>query len=270
MSLITARGCPYQCQWCSHGVYGQTHRRRKAASVVDELEWILGRYEPDLLWFADDVFTIHHGWLTQFAAEMKRRDLHIPFECISRADRINERVADQLAELDCFRIWIGSESGSQRVLDDMRRGVTVEQVRSAVQMCKARGIQTGMFLMWGYDGEELEDIHATIQHVKNSNPDIFLTTVAYPIRGTGYFDAVKDRVVSSKAWEEGSDRDFKIRGRHSRRYYQSVDRLLRAEVELDRLKNSGVSSGDLLVNELNLRIEQAREGMKESAAEVEA
>src|ERR1017187_1414380 len=270
VSLITARGCPYECQWCSHGVYGQTHRRRKAASVVDELEWILGRYEPDLLWFTDDVFTIHHGWLTQFAAEMKRRDLHIPFECISRADRINERAADLLAELGCFRVWIGSESGSQRILDRMRRGVTVQQVQSAVAMCKARGLQTGMFLMWGYDGEELEDIHATIQHVKNSNPDIFLTTVAYPIRGTGYFDAVKDRVVSSKAWEDGSDRDFKIRGRHSRRYYQSADRLLRAEVELDRLKNSGVTSGDLLVNELNLRIEQAREGMKESAAEVEA
>ena len=127
-----------------------------------------------------------------------------------------------------------------------------------------------MFLMWGYDGEELEDIHATIQHVKNSNPDIFLTTVAYPIRGTGYFDAVKDRVVSSKAWENGPDRDFKIRGRHSRRYYQSVDRLLRAEVELDRLKSSGVRNGNLLENELILRIEEAREGMKESAAEVEA
>ena len=270
VSMITARGCPYECQWCSHEVYGKTHRRRKAASVVDELEWILGRYSPDMLWFADDVFTIHQGWLAQFAAEMKRRGLRIPFECISRADRINERVADLLAELNCFRIWIGSESGSQRVLDKMRRGVTVEQVQSAVGMCKSRGMQTGMFLMWGYEGEELEDIHATIQHVKSSSPDIFLTTVAYPIRGTGYFDAVKDRVVSSKAWAEGSDRDFQIRGRHSRRYYQSVDRLLRAEVELDRLTNSKVASDDLQLGELRQRIEQAQEGMKEAVEEVEA
>ena len=140
VSMITARGCPYECQWCSHEVYGKTHRRRKAASVVDELEWILGRYNPDMLWFADDVFTIHHGWLAQFAAEMKRRGLSIPFECISRADRINERVADLLAELNCFRIWIGSESGSQRVLDAMRRGVTVQQVQNAVGLCKSRGI----------------------------------------------------------------------------------------------------------------------------------
>ena len=270
VSMITARGCPYECQWCSHEVYGKTHRRRKAASVVDELEWILGRYNPDILWFADDVFTIHHGWLIQFAAEMKRRGLSIPFECISRADRINERVADLLVELNCYRIWIGSESGSQRVLDAMRRGVTVQQVQRAVGLCKARGIQTGMFLMWGYEGEELDDIQATLRHVKASNPDIFLTTVAYPIRGTAYFEAVKDRVVSPKAWEEGSDRDFQIRGRYSRRYYQNVDRLLRAEVELDRLLNSHAPNDDLLLAELRQRIQQAQEGMKAAAGEVEA
>jgi len=270
VSMITARGCPYECQWCSHEVYGKTHRRRKAASVVDELEWILRRYNPDMLWFADDVFTIHHGWLAQFAAEMKRRELSIPFECISRADRVNERVADLLAELNCFRIWIGSESGSQRVLDAMRRGVTVQQVQNAVGLCKARGIQTGMFLMWGYEGEDWDDIQATIRHVKVSNPDIFLTTVAYPIRGTAYFEAVQDRAVTSRTWEEGSDRDFQIRGRHSRRYYQNVDRLLRAEVDLDRMLNSHVSNDNALLIELRQKIEQAQEGMKATAGEVEA
>jgi radical SAM superfamily enzyme YgiQ (UPF0313 family) len=270
VSMITARGCPYECQWCSHEVYGKTHRRRKPAAVVDELEWILGRYNPDMLWFADDVFTIHHGWLVQFAAEMKRRGLSIPFECISRADRINERVADLLGELNCFRIWIGSESGSQRVLDLMRRGVTVAQVQNAVRWCKSRGIQTGMFLMWGYEGEEWADIQSTIQHVKTSDPDIFLTTVAYPIRGTSYFQAVGDRVVNPKIWAESSDRDFQVRGRHSRRYYQSVDRLLRAEVELDRLMNAKVPGDDLLCAELRQKIEQAQEGMKAAAEEVEA
>ena len=269
VSMITARGCPYECQWCSHEVYGKTHRRRKPASVVDELEWILGRYNPDMLWFADDVFTIHHGWLVQFASEMKRRGLSIPFECISRADRINERVADLLAELNCFRIWIGSESGSQRVLDAMRRGVTVAQVQNAVGWCKSRGIQTGMFLMWGYEGEEWADIQSTIQHVKTSNPDIFLTTVAYPIRGTAYFQAVGDRVVSPKIWAESSDRDCQIRGRHSRRYYRSVDRLLRAEVELERLMSAKVSGDDLLLAELRQKIEQAQAGMKAAVEEVE-
>jgi anaerobic magnesium-protoporphyrin IX monomethyl ester cyclase len=270
VSMITARGCPYECRWCSHEVYGKTHRRRKAASVTDELEWILNRYDPEMLWFADDVFTIHPGWLAQFAAEMKRRGLSVPFECISRADRINERVADLLAELNCFRVWIGSESGSQRVLDAMRRGVTVAEVQTATALCKSRGIQTGMFLMWGYEGEKGSDIQATIEHVKRSNPDIFLTTVAYPIRGTAYFEDVHDRVVGPQNWAESSDRDFHLRGRHSPRYYQHVDRLLRAEVDLDRILNSNAPNDDLLITELRQKIEQAQEGMNATVGEVEA
>src|SRR5487761_466000 len=237
VSLITARGCPYRCRWCSHGVFGKTHRRRKPASVVDELEWLLQRYQPDMAWLADDVFTIHHGWLCQYAAEMKRRSLKIPFECISRADRLNGQVMDILAELDCFRVWIGSESGSQRVLDAMERGVTVEQVQTSVTLAKSRGIKAGMFLMWGYEGEQLEDIEATVEHVKRADPDIFFTTVAYPIRGTPYFDAVSERMVSLKPWAEGSDRDYRIRGRHSSRFYQYADQLLRSEVEMHRLLN---------------------------------
>src|SRR3954470_3714195 len=126
---------------------------------------------------------------------MKRRKLSIPFECITRADRLNERVAQTLAELNCFRVWIGSESGSQPILNRMQRGVTVEQVRTAVALCKANGIQTGMFLMWGYEGEEIEDIEATVEHVKACRPDIYFTTVSYPIKGTPYFDRVADRLV---------------------------------------------------------------------------
>jgi anaerobic magnesium-protoporphyrin IX monomethyl ester cyclase len=270
VSIITARGCPYDCRWCSHAVYGKTHRRRKPTSVVDELEWILNRYSPDMLWIADDVFTIHHGWLAQFAAEMRRRKLQVPFECISRADRLNAQVADLLAELKCFRIWIGSESGSQRVLDAMQRGVTTTQVRDAVEVCKSRDIQTGMFLMWGYEGEEMEDIEATIRHVKRTRPDIFFTTVAYPIRGTPYFEEVADRVTTTKLWVDSSDRDFRIRGRHSRRFYQNADKLLRAEVELDKHLSADSAPEDSVVIELRERIAQAREGLRESYAEPEA
>lgn len=270
VSLITARGCPYDCQWCSHAVYGRTHRRRKPVSVVDEVEWILNRYSPDMIWMADDVFTIHHGWLQQYAAEMERRRLRIPFECISRADRLNPCVVALLAELGCFRIWIGSESGSQRILDAMHRGVSVQQVQSAVRLCKASGIQTGMFLMWGYEGEGLPDIEATIEHVKRTDPDVFLTTVAYPIRGTPYFHKVAGRVTALRAWAEGSDRDFRIRGRHSRRFYRSVDQLLRSEVEAHRLSCSEVPDARSGLSGLQRQIENAREEMKISFAEVEA
>ena len=165
------------------------------------MEWLLQRYSPDMAWVADDVFTIHHGWIRSYAAEMKRRGLHIPFECISRADRLNEEMLDLLAELGCFRIWIGSESGSQRILDAMERGVKVEQVQKAIELSRSRGIQSGMFLMWGYEDEQLPDIEATIEHVKRSRPDIFFTTVAYPIKGTPYYERTKDRLVQYASME---------------------------------------------------------------------
>ncbi len=213
VSLITARGCPYHCRWCSHSTFGKTHRRRSPQGVVDEVEWIAGRYQPDMLWIADDVFTIHHGWLDRYAGEMRRRGLRIPFECITRADRVNERVAGQLAELGCYRVWIGSESGSQRILDAMERGVTVEQVQTAVAHLKRNGIQTGMFLMWGYEGEELTDIEATHRHVKTCEPDVFLTTVSYPIAGTPYHEEVASKLVQLGPWESTTDREVQIRGR---------------------------------------------------------
>ena len=202
----------------------------------------------------------------------KRRGLKLPFECISRADRLNARVMDTLAELGCFRLWIGSESGSQRVLDAMQRGVTVEQVRAATALAKSRGIKAGMFLMWGYQGEEVEDIEATVEHVKLANPDVFFTTVAYPIKGTPYFDEVSSRVVSLKSWADGSDRDYRIRGRHSRRFYQYADQLLRSEVELSRMGNGAGPGSDsgLAVVELREKIAQARGGLRASFAEVEA
>jgi radical SAM superfamily enzyme YgiQ (UPF0313 family) len=255
VSLITARGCPYHCNWCSHSVYGKSHRRRSPDSVVDEVAWILGRYQPEMLWFADDVFTIHHGWITKFAAEMQRRRLHIPFECITRADRLNAQMAETLAQLGCFRVWIGSESGSQRILDSMQRGVKVEQVRQAVALCKQNGIQTGMFLMWGYEGEDISDIEATVDHVKQCRPDVFFTTVAYPIKGTPYFEKIASKLVTVRAWQDSTDRDFMVRGRHSRRFYQHADDLLKSETAGQR---------DPQI------IQTAREGLWRTFEEVEA
>jgi anaerobic magnesium-protoporphyrin IX monomethyl ester cyclase len=268
LSFITARGCPYRCRWCSHQVFGMTHRRRKPRAVVDEVEWLLSTYHPDMVWIADDVFTIHHGWLREYTAEMRRRGLRIPFECISRADRLNDEVVDLLAELGCFRVWIGSESGSQRILTAMERGVTVEQVQSAVSTCKTRRIQTGMFLMWGYQGEELQDIEATIEHVKRSDPDIFFTTIAYPIKGTPYYQRVADSLVQLKPWAETSDREITLRGRRPAQFYEFADRLLRDEVQLARLQRGGQQDG--AEQELRTRIQVAREGLYSSVQAVEA
>ncbi len=259
VSLITARGCPYRCEWCSHQVFGQTHRRRKPEYVADELAWLLERYKPDMLWIADDVFTINHDWLARWAVQLEERKIHIPFECISRSDRLNEKVIRTLAELGCQRLWVGSESGSQRILDSMQRGVKVEAVREAVALCRQYGIETGMFLMWGYEGEELEDIEATIDHVRTSNPDVFLTTVSYPIKGTPYYNKVASRVVQIRPWSQTSDREFEIAGRRPREFYRLADELLRYEVELARLRARKTDfDASVRIDELGTLVEDRR------------
>jgi anaerobic magnesium-protoporphyrin IX monomethyl ester cyclase len=236
VNLITARGCPYKCNWCSHAVFGYSHRRRDPIDCVDEVQHIVERYRPEQVWYADDVFTISHKWLFEYNAEMKRRNMRIPFETISRADRMKkEEVLAALAELGCYRIWIGSESGSQRILDAMQRGVKVEEVQYATKMAKQYGIEVGMFLMWGYEGEELSDIEATIDHVKEANPDIFFTTVSYPIKNTGYYEKVKKKLIFSTDWNNSSDRELMVAGRHSRQYYKHADTWLFNAVDAHRL-----------------------------------
>jgi anaerobic magnesium-protoporphyrin IX monomethyl ester cyclase len=269
VNFITARGCPYKCRWCSHQVFGQTHRRRDPLLVVDEVEWLLNTYSPDMVWVSDDVFTINHKWLRDYAGEMRRRGLRVPFECISRADRLNPEMFDLLAELGCFRVWIGSESGSQRILDSMDRGVKIEQVQQAVEMSRKHGIESGMFLMWGYEGEELADIEATIKHVSTSKPDIFFTTVSYPIKGTPYYKSISDRLVQLKPWSISSDREINIKGRHSRNFYSYADKLLKSEVQLARL--AGTSGADSIqASAIRDEIRIARAGLLSSQMEVEA
>jgi radical SAM superfamily enzyme YgiQ (UPF0313 family) len=233
ISLITARGCPYTCTWCSRSVFGLSHRRRSPVNVADEVEALASRYRPDRLWYADDVFAIHKTWTLQYATELQRRRIRLPFECISRAERLDADVADALVELGCWRVWIGSESGSQRVLDRMQRKVRVERVREAAALLKRRGIQVGMFIMLGYDDETHTDLRATVDHLKATAPDVFLTTVSYPIKGTPYYDAVASRIVASKPWAEQSDRDLTIAGRPPKRYYDFARRWITAEVARD-------------------------------------
>jgi anaerobic magnesium-protoporphyrin IX monomethyl ester cyclase len=215
VSLICARGCPFHCEWCSHAVYGKSHRRRSPANVAAELEMLIARYRPDQVWYADDVFTIHRKWFLQYAALLKERRLKIPFECISRSDCLSEDVVRELGEIGCYRLWLGAESGSQRVLDAMHRGIQVEDVQAKAKLLQRHGIQVGMFIMLGYDGETVSDIEATTEHLKIANPDVFLTTVAYPIKGTGYYKAVERRVLARIGWDGTTDRDLSVEGRHS-------------------------------------------------------
>lgn len=230
LSVICARGCPYHCDWCSHAVYGNTHRRRSPGNVADEVEMLLERYRPDQLWYADDVFTIKPSWTLAYARELADRGIRAPFECITRADRLNDEVVEALARMGCFRVWIGSESGSQKILDAMHRGVRVEEIQEMTRLCRRRGIEVGVFIMVGYEGEGIEDLEATVDHLRKTGPDVVLTTVAYPIRGTGYYEKVKTRARFDRAWESRTDRDTRIAGRRSRRYYEAAGRWMANEV----------------------------------------
>lgn len=224
VSLITARGCPYTCTWCSHAVFGYSHRRRSPENVADEVEIIIDRYGPDMLWYADDVFTIKPSWFRAYAEELQKRSIRIPFETISREDRLSEEVVRILAEMGCFRLWIGSESGSQRVLDRMQRRTNAERVPKMVQLLQRYGIEAGMFIMLGYEGETEDDLFETVDRLKSASPDRLLTTLAYPIKGTPYYNEVRDRILPLTSWSEGSDRDLTIAGRRSRRYYRHANR----------------------------------------------
>ncbi len=234
LSLVTARGCPYTCTWCSHSVYGFTHRRRSPENVADELEALMADYQPDMVWYADDVFTINHRWLFSYAAELERRGLRVPFETISREDRLDEPVIRTLASMGCYRLWVGAESGSQRVLDAMKRGTNAGRTREMIRLLQRHGIEAGTFIMLGYEGETLLDIEATLEHLKAAPPDSLLTTTAYPIEGTEYARQVADRAIVQEPWEARTDRDVTVAGRRSRQFYQFASRWIVNEVALHK------------------------------------
>jgi radical SAM superfamily enzyme YgiQ (UPF0313 family) len=207
--------------------------------VVDEIAFIQKRYAPERIWFVDDVFTIHKGWTLDFASKMKARGIRIPFECISRAERVDDEVADALKGLGCFRVWIGSESGSQRILDAMDRRVKVETVQKATRVLRAKGMEVGFFIMVGYEGEEDQDLVATVEHIRKSEPDVVLTTTSYPIMGTEYAIEVGERAVNAKPWAIASDRETLVRGRRSGRYYDAARAWIEKGAEAQGLRRMG-------------------------------
>lgn len=239
ISLITSRGCPYQCTWCAHNVYGHSLRKRSPESVVAEMAELHRSYRFDHLWFADDVFNIQPKWLLRWRdALAERPELRRPFECIARADRCDSEQIQLLAELGCSRCWIGAESGSQRLLDAMKRGVKRDRVAEVVTQMRRVGIRTGMFFMWGFQGEELDDVFETVELAETCLPDVALTTVAYPIKGTAFHDALARgaRLGDEPAFLGGTDRDIPILGQQPRPVYALADALLHSRMQVRRLR----------------------------------
>ena len=234
LSINTMRGCPYTCKWCSRAVYGLSYRRRSPKLVVDEIEQMVERYDPDTLWFVDDVFTVSHKWLREFADELKRRKVYVAYECITRADRMNEEVIDLLARTGCFRVWIGAESGSQKVIDLMDRRVEAGQVQAMIQLAQQKGIQAGTFIMLGYPGEKEADIYKTVEHLKAASPSLFTITLAYPITGTELHTEIEGQLMHPQPWESSTDRDKDFKRAYPRRYYDYAVRWVVNSVNLHK------------------------------------
>lgn len=238
ISISTMRGCPYTCKWCSRAVYGLSYRRRTPENVAEEMAFLKSRYNPDTLWFVDDVFTISHKWLKAFAIAVKEKNAIIPYECISRSDRMNEEVIQLLKDSGCYRVWIGAESGSQAVIDAMDRRVKVDQVRDMIILTRKYGIEAGTFIMLGYPGETEKDIEETVNHLKISSPDYYTITLAYPINGTEMYQEVEEKITNRPDWKTSTDREIEYQRTYSKKYYHHALTHVRNEVEWHRSRKN--------------------------------
>jgi radical SAM superfamily enzyme YgiQ (UPF0313 family) len=258
ISINTMRGCPYSCKWCSKAVYGQSYRRRSPEHVVNEIEDIQRNYQVDTIWFVDDVFTVSHQWLKRFDEVLRERNVKISYECISRSDRMDENVIALLKSSGCFRVWIGAESGSQKIIDKMDRRVDVIQVREMIRQTRKAGIQAGTFIMVGYPDETEADIIETSRHLKESNPDYFTITVTYPITGTGLYQEAEPEFFKLLPWEKRTDRDINFKRTYPRRYYDYAIRFLISELDAHK----AFEKRDFLrYLRLKYRVLKARAGM---------
>jgi radical SAM superfamily enzyme YgiQ (UPF0313 family) len=211
-------------------VYGSSYRRRNPKLVVDEMQFLKEQYAFDMIWFVDDVFTINPRWLREFAEEVNVRNFKVPYEIITRADRLTEEAVQLLKQSGCFRVWIGAESGSQKIIDAMDRRVKVEQVRDMIRLVKQHGMEAGTFIMLGYPGEDESDIKETLKHLKYANPDLYTITVAYPIKGTPLYSEVEDIFIKDLAWENSTDRDIDFKRTYNRRYYMHAINWIQQEM----------------------------------------
>jgi radical SAM superfamily enzyme YgiQ (UPF0313 family) len=226
LHLITNRGCPFTCAWCSRAVYGRSYRQRSPENVAEEMRYLKETYQPDRLWIADDVVGIDRRWITRWRDALVARDAVIPFEGICRVDLINETVLRDLKEAGCRRIYYGAESGSQKVLDAMRKGFTVEEIYRACRLTRSAGIEIGLFTMFGYPGETAEDVRRTIRLVKEICPEFAGFSVAFPLKGTEFYELVKDELPAHLHWTATHEKAAAWKTLYPSEYYQATIRYL--------------------------------------------
>ncbi len=226
LSLITSRGCPYHCTWCSKEIFGEAFRQRTPENVLAEIKQLEENYGPDQLWLADDILTLNQKWVSRWSQGMVEQDLVIPFECLSRVDRVDADTARDLKRAGCFRVWYGAESGSERVVKSMRKDFDTQRVRESIRITKEAGIEVGLFILMGYPGEKLRDLLQTMGMIRELAPHYCGGSVAFPIKGTQFYEDVRHMLAPDYAWSRRNENRLSFRGRYPVIFYWFAVRLL--------------------------------------------
>jgi anaerobic magnesium-protoporphyrin IX monomethyl ester cyclase len=226
LNMAASRGCSFRCTWCAKPIWGNQYLQRPAADMAAEMLHLKRHYRPDHIWFADDIFGFKVDWVREFGAALAAAGGGVPFTIQLRADLVSARMATALREAGCREVWIGAESGSQKILDAMNKGTRVHQNVAARQLLRAEGIRVGFFLQLGYLGETLDDILATRRLVEEARPDDVGVSVAYPLPGTRFYELVKEQLGTKRHWHESNDLEMMFHGTYTSDFYRLVRNLL--------------------------------------------
>jgi anaerobic magnesium-protoporphyrin IX monomethyl ester cyclase len=232
LNMAASRGCSFRCTWCAKPIWGNQFLQRDPAEVALEMAYLKQSFNPDHIWFADDIFGFRVDWVADFAAAVRAAEGAVPFTIQTRADLLSTRMAKSLRDAGCREAWIGAESGSQRVLDAMNKGTTVAEIRIARERLKSVGIRTGFFIQLGYMDEQLADIMATRDLIEESRPEEIGVSVAYPLPGTKFYEMVKAQLGGKTHWRESDDLDMMFQGTYTSEFYRAVRNLLHDQVAL--------------------------------------
>lgn len=231
LNLIASRGCPFRCNWCAKPIFGDTYQLRPAVDVANEMRLLKEECGAEHLWFADDIFGLNRHWLQEFAFAVESLGCALPFKVQARADLLTSETARALRRAGCAEVWIGAESGSQKVLDAMDKGLLVEEVEQARRHLKQEGIRACYFLQFGYPGEQWEDIQKTIALVRETRPDEIGVSFSYPLPNTRFYARVKEQLGIKQNWSDSDDLCLMFKGTYSDRLYRAIRDALHAEVE---------------------------------------
>jgi anaerobic magnesium-protoporphyrin IX monomethyl ester cyclase len=232
LNMAASRGCSFRCAWCAKPIWGNQYLQRNATEVAEEVAYLKRSFNPDHIWFADDIFGFRVDWVAEFAASVRAADARIPFTIQTRADLVSERMAEALRDAGCREAWIGAESGSQRVLDAMNKGTTVTEILVARDRLKAVGIRVGFFIQLGYMDEQLTDILATRDLLDAARPDEIGVSVSYPLPGTKFYDLVKAQLHGKTHWQESNDLEMMFQGTYTSDFYRAVRNLMHDQITL--------------------------------------